>query len=52
MLVITQVQPIAVDFTLPEDNLPEVVAEMKKPAAGRRRLQPRRQDQTRRTASS
>jgi multidrug efflux system membrane fusion protein len=30
ILVITQVQPVAVDFTLPEDNLPEVVAEMKK----------------------
>jgi multidrug efflux system membrane fusion protein len=30
ILVITQVQPIAVDFTLPEDNLPQVVAEMKK----------------------
>jgi membrane fusion protein, multidrug efflux system len=29
MLVITQVQPIAVDFTLPEDNLPQVVSEMK-----------------------
>ena len=29
MLVITQVQPIAVDFTLPEENLPEVVAEMR-----------------------
>jgi multidrug efflux system membrane fusion protein len=29
MLVITQVQPIAVDFTLPEDNLSEVVAEMR-----------------------
>lgn len=30
MLVITQVQPIAVIFTLPEDELPQVVAEMKK----------------------
>jgi len=30
MLVITQVQPVAVTFTLPEDNLPEVLAEMKK----------------------
>jgi multidrug efflux system membrane fusion protein len=30
MLVITQVQPIAVIFTLPEDNLPEVVSVMKK----------------------
>jgi membrane fusion protein, multidrug efflux system len=30
ILVITQVQPIAVDFTLPEDGLPQVVAEMKK----------------------
>jgi len=29
MLVITQVQPIAVVFTLPEDNLPEVTAEMR-----------------------
>lgn len=29
MLVITQVRPIAVDFTLPEDELPEVVSEMK-----------------------
>lgn len=29
MLVITQVQPIAVEFTLPEANLPEVVAEMR-----------------------
>ena len=29
MLVITQVQPIAVIFTLPEDNLPQVVAEMR-----------------------
>jgi len=29
MLVITQVQPIAVDFTLPEENLPEVVSEMR-----------------------
>lgn len=29
MLVITQVQPIAVDFTLPEENLPEVVAQMR-----------------------
>jgi membrane fusion protein, multidrug efflux system len=32
MLVITQVQPIAVIFTLPEDNLPEVTAQMKKGA--------------------
>jgi multidrug efflux system membrane fusion protein len=32
MLVITQVQPIAVIFTLPEDNLPEVSAQMKKGA--------------------
>jgi len=30
ILVITQVQPIAVIFTLPEDNLPQVVEEMKK----------------------
>ncbi len=30
ILVITQVQPIAVNFTLPEDSLPQVVAEMKK----------------------
>jgi multidrug efflux system membrane fusion protein len=30
MVVITQVQPIAVIFTLPEDNLPEVTAQMKK----------------------
>src|SRR5579872_1268512 len=29
MLVITQVRPIAVDFTLPEDELPQVVSEMK-----------------------
>lgn len=29
MIVITQVRPIAVVFTLPEDNLPQVVAEMK-----------------------
>jgi membrane fusion protein, multidrug efflux system len=29
MLVITQVQPISVIFTLPEDNLPEVVSEMR-----------------------
>jgi membrane fusion protein, multidrug efflux system len=30
MLVITQVQPMAVLFTLPEDNVPQVVSEMKK----------------------
>ncbi len=30
MLVITQVQPVAVIFTLPEDNLPEVISVMKK----------------------
>jgi len=30
MLVITQMQPIAVIFTLPEDNLPEVTAEIGK----------------------
>jgi membrane fusion protein, multidrug efflux system len=30
MLVITQVQPIAVIFTLPEDNIPEVIGVMKK----------------------
>jgi multidrug efflux system membrane fusion protein len=30
MLVITQVQPIAVIFTLPEDNLPEVSGQMNK----------------------
>jgi len=30
MLVITQVQPVAVLFTLPEDNVPQVVSEMKK----------------------
>lgn len=30
MLVITQVQPIAVIFTLPEDNIPAVIAVMKK----------------------
>ncbi|HVB87756.1 MAG TPA: MdtA/MuxA family multidrug efflux RND transporter periplasmic adaptor subunit [Candidatus Dormibacteraeota bacterium] len=29
MVVITQVNPIAVDFTLPEDELPEVVSEMR-----------------------
>ncbi|HKV04899.1 MAG TPA: MdtA/MuxA family multidrug efflux RND transporter periplasmic adaptor subunit [Candidatus Acidoferrales bacterium] len=29
MLVITQVRPVAVVFTLPEDSLPQVVAEMK-----------------------
>jgi len=29
MLVITQVRPIAVVFTLPEDNLPQVVSEMR-----------------------
>ncbi|MGC2330253.1 MAG: MdtA/MuxA family multidrug efflux RND transporter periplasmic adaptor subunit [Candidatus Acidiferrales bacterium] len=29
MLVITQVQPTAVDFTLPEEDLPEVVAGMR-----------------------
>ncbi|MBZ5695617.1 MAG: MdtA/MuxA family multidrug efflux RND transporter periplasmic adaptor subunit [Acidobacteriia bacterium] len=29
ILVITQVQPIAVIFTLPEDSLPQVVAEMR-----------------------
>jgi len=29
MLVITQIQPIAVVFTLPEDNLPQVVGQMK-----------------------
>src|ERR1039457_1941044 len=30
MLVITQVQPVAVLFTMPEDNVPQVVSEMKK----------------------
>ena len=30
MLVITQVQPVAVTFTLPEDSLPDVLSEMKK----------------------
>lgn len=30
MLVITQVQPISVIFTLPEDNIPEVMSVMKK----------------------
>ncbi len=30
MLVITQVTPISVVFTLPEDNLPQVVSEMRK----------------------
>jgi len=30
MLVITQVQPVAVIFTLPEDNIPDVIAVMKK----------------------
>jgi membrane fusion protein, multidrug efflux system len=30
MLVITQVQPIAVIFTLPEDNIPDVISVMKK----------------------
>jgi membrane fusion protein, multidrug efflux system len=30
MLVITQVQPISVIFTLPEDNIPDVIAVMKK----------------------
>jgi len=29
MLVITQVQPISVIFTLPEDNLPQVITEMR-----------------------
>jgi multidrug efflux system membrane fusion protein len=29
MLVITQVRPVAVVFTLPEDNLPQVVSEMR-----------------------
>jgi membrane fusion protein, multidrug efflux system len=35
MLVITQVQPIAVIFTLPEDNIPDVIAEMTVEAYGR-----------------
>jgi membrane fusion protein, multidrug efflux system len=30
MLVITQVQPISVIFTLPEDNIPDVISVMKK----------------------
>lgn len=30
MIVITQIQPITVVFTIPEDNLPEVAAQMKK----------------------
>ncbi len=30
MLVITQVQPIAVIFTLPEDNIPDVISVMKR----------------------
>ena len=34
ILVITQVQPISVTFTLPEDNLPQVVAEMKSKQLG------------------
>ncbi len=29
MLIITQMKPIAVDFSLPEDNLPEVLAKMR-----------------------
>lgn len=29
MLIITQMQPIAVDFSLPEDNLPEVLKKMR-----------------------
>jgi multidrug efflux system membrane fusion protein len=34
LVVITQVQPIAVLFTLPEDNLPEVIQHMKKEELG------------------
>jgi multidrug efflux system membrane fusion protein len=34
LVVITQVQPIAVLFTLPEDNLPEVIQHMKREELG------------------
>jgi multidrug efflux system membrane fusion protein len=34
LVVITQVQPIAVIFTLPEDNLPEVIGHMKNEELG------------------
>jgi multidrug efflux system membrane fusion protein len=34
LVVITQVQPIAVIFTLPEDNLPEVIQHMKNEQLG------------------
>ena len=46
LVVITQVQPIATLFTLPEDNLQDVIQHMKSEATGRRGLQPRRPDQT------
>ena len=40
MLIITQLQPIAVIFTLPEDNLPTVAQHMRRSDAGGGSLQP------------
>ena len=47
LVVITQVQPIAVLFTLPEDSLQDVIQHMKIRAAGSPSLQPGRPDQDR-----
>ena len=42
LVVITQVEPIAVVFTIPEDNLPMVLEQVgRRPASGGRRLRPR-----------
>ena len=47
LAVITQLQPIAVDFSIPEDNLPQVIKDMRKRArvAGGR-VRPRPQSAT------
>ena len=45
MLILTQLQPIAVIFTLPEDELPTVAQHMKNATLAGGGLQPRRSDQ-------
>ena len=48
LAVITQLQPIAVDFSIPEDNLPQVIQDMRKrPGVAGGRVRSRPQEPTR-----
>ncbi len=47
IISVTQVEPIAVTFTLPQDTLPAITQAMAAAPAGRRRVRRRQQDRTR-----